>query len=90
MLVDRKERHYVLILHEGASFHTHAGIVAHDEIIGRSEGITVRSTHGSPYIVLRPTLADADTFDGVLRVTITEVPSDDIAIVALKVVVVVT
>jgi len=58
MLVDRKERHYVLILHEGASFHTHAGIVAHDEIIGRSEGITVRSTHGSPYIVLRPTLAE--------------------------------
>ena len=58
MLVDRKERHYVLTLHEGASFHTHAGIIAHDEIIGRGEGTTVRSTHGSPYIVLRPTLAD--------------------------------
>jgi hypothetical protein len=41
-------------------------------------------------LMLRPTLADADTFDGVLRVTITEAPSDDIAIVALKVVVVVT
>ena len=58
MLVDRKERHYVLTLQEGASFHTHAGIVGHDEIIGRAEGTTVRSTHGSPYVVLRPTLAD--------------------------------
>ena len=48
MLVDRKERHYVLTLQEGASFHTHAGIVGHDDIIGRGEGVTVRSTHGSP------------------------------------------
>ena len=58
MLVDRKERHYVLTLQAGATFHTHAGIVGHDEIIGRGEGVTVRSTHGSPYTVLRPTLAD--------------------------------
>jgi tRNA (adenine57-N1/adenine58-N1)-methyltransferase catalytic subunit len=58
MLVDRKERHYVLTLQEGASFHTHAGIIGHDDIIGRGEGVTVRSTHGSPYTVLRPTLAD--------------------------------
>jgi tRNA (adenine57-N1/adenine58-N1)-methyltransferase len=58
MLVDRNERHYVLTLQAGASFHTHAGIVGHDEIIGRGEGVTVRSTHGSPYTVLRPTLAD--------------------------------
>src|SRR5207244_647423 len=39
-------------------FHTHAGVVGHDDIIGRGEGATVRSTHSSPYIVLRPTLAD--------------------------------
>jgi tRNA (adenine57-N1/adenine58-N1)-methyltransferase len=58
VLVDRKERRYVLTLQVGASFHTHAGIVGHDDIIGRGEGVTVRSTHSSPYIVLRPTLAD--------------------------------
>lgn len=58
VLVDRKERRYVLTLQPGASFHTHAGLVAHDDIVGRAEGATVRSTHGSPYIVLRPTLAE--------------------------------
>ena len=58
VLVDRKERRYVVTLQAGASFHTHAGVVGHDDIIGRGEGATVRSTHSSPYIVLRPTLAD--------------------------------
>jgi tRNA (adenine57-N1/adenine58-N1)-methyltransferase len=58
VLVDRKERRYVLTLQAGASFHTHAGVIAHDDIIGCDEGATVRSTHGTPYIVLRPTLAE--------------------------------
>lgn len=58
VLVDRKERRYVLTLQAGATFHTHAGLVPHDDIVGRDEGATVRSTHGSPYIVLRPTLAE--------------------------------
>ena len=34
------------------------GIVRHDELIGRSEGRTVRSTRGGAFQVVRPTLTD--------------------------------
>jgi tRNA A58 N-methylase Trm61 len=36
MLIDAKDRHYLITLREGAEFHTHAGIVQHDDIIGAS------------------------------------------------------
>ena len=58
MLIDRKKRRYVVALTAGAEFHTHAGFVAHDEIIGQPEGLTLRSTRGGTYIVFRPTLSD--------------------------------
>jgi hypothetical protein len=31
MLIDAKDRHYLITLREGAEFHTHAGIVQHDD-----------------------------------------------------------
>jgi len=58
LLIDAKARRYLLTLREGGEFHTHAGITAHDTIIGRPEGSTVRSTAGARYLALRPTLAD--------------------------------
>ena len=58
LLVDKKGRQYVIVLKEGGEFHSHAGIVSHDEIIGGSEAGTVRSTHGAVYRVLRPTLSE--------------------------------
>jgi tRNA (adenine57-N1/adenine58-N1)-methyltransferase len=39
-------------------FHTHAGIVAHDDIIGGEEGRTISGTTGRHFLVLRPTLSD--------------------------------
>jgi len=39
-------------------FHTHAGIVAHDSVIGRTEGVSVAGSTGRPFLVVRPTLAD--------------------------------
>jgi tRNA (adenine57-N1/adenine58-N1)-methyltransferase len=42
----------------GRSFHTHAGIVEHDQVIGREEGSRVRAANGRSFLVLRPTLAD--------------------------------
>ena len=39
-------------------FHTHAGFVRHDELIGQPEGVTVRSTAGARYLAVRPTLSD--------------------------------
>lgn len=58
MLIDRKKRRYLVALVEGSEFHTHAGVVPHDEIIGRAEGSVLRSTRGGTYTVFRPTLSD--------------------------------
>lgn len=58
MLIDRKKRRYLIALVPGSEFHTHAGVVPHDEIIGEPEGATLRSTRGGTYTVFRPTLSD--------------------------------
>jgi tRNA (adenine57-N1/adenine58-N1)-methyltransferase len=58
LLVDAKERRYLVKLRVGATFHTHAGLVAHDDLIGREEGTTVEGSTGRQFLVLRPTLAE--------------------------------
>ena len=59
LLIDRKSRRYLFDLASGREFHTHTGVIAHDEIIGAPEGSRLRSTRGSSFLALRPTLADA-------------------------------
>lgn len=58
LLIDRKGRRYVVKLAAGGEFHTHAGAVAHDELIGREEGVSARSTGGTRLSAVRPTLSD--------------------------------
>ena len=58
LLVDAKARRYLVTLAEGGEFHTHAGVLPHGELIGRDEGVTVRSSAGARYTAVRPTLAD--------------------------------
>ncbi|HET7487362.1 MAG TPA: tRNA (adenine-N1)-methyltransferase [Acidimicrobiales bacterium] len=58
LLVDRKNRRYLVTLTAGAQFHTHAGFFAHAEVIGQPEGVVVRSSSGAWYQAVRPTLAD--------------------------------
>lgn len=58
LLIDTKARRYLVTLQAGGEFHSHAGPVSHDELIGREEGTTVRSSRGARYDVYRPTLAD--------------------------------
>ncbi|HVL90337.1 MAG TPA: tRNA (adenine-N1)-methyltransferase [Actinomycetota bacterium] len=58
LLVDRKGRRYLLALKAGGEFHAHHGVVAHDEIIGKPEGIKVTSTGGATMIAYRPGIAD--------------------------------
>ena len=58
LLVDAKDRRYLLTLSPGAMFHTHAGIVAHDDMIGLVEGEVVTGSTGRRYLMMRPTLAD--------------------------------
>jgi tRNA (adenine57-N1/adenine58-N1)-methyltransferase len=65
LLIDRKDRRYLIRLSAGATFQTHAGVVAHDEIIGGGEGVEVaarrregKDTASRRLLVLRPTLSD--------------------------------
>ena len=38
LLVDRKQRRYLVTLEPGAEFHSHTGVVAHDDLIGCEDG----------------------------------------------------
>ena len=38
-LTDAKRRHYTVILEEGGQFHSHKGIINHDDIVGMDEEI---------------------------------------------------
>lgn len=58
LLFDSKQRRYLVTLAEGAEFHTHAGYVRHEQLLGQPEGTLVRSTAGARYTAVRPTLAD--------------------------------
>ena len=57
-LTDPKHRHHTFPLQVGGAFFTHKGSLAHDDIIGRPEGIVVTSSGGTSYLVLRPMLRD--------------------------------
>jgi tRNA (adenine57-N1/adenine58-N1)-methyltransferase len=57
-LTDPKGRLHTVVLEPGKEFHTHRGAVAHDDLIGRPEGVVVTATSGTPYLALRPLLAD--------------------------------
>ncbi len=57
-LTDPKGRRHTVVLEPGKTFFTHRGSLSHDELIGRPEGSVVTSSGGTPYVALRPLLAD--------------------------------
>ncbi len=58
VLIDSRGRRYLVTLRPNGEFHTHAGVVDHGSVIGRPEGSAIRSTTGTRFIALRPTLAE--------------------------------
>ncbi len=58
LLIDRKRRRYLIDLREGGEFHSHSGVLAHDQMIGSPEGTTFRSTRGMVFTTLRSTITD--------------------------------
>jgi tRNA (adenine57-N1/adenine58-N1)-methyltransferase len=58
LLVDGKQRRYLVTLAEGGEFHSHAGFVPHEQLIGREDGTVVTSTRNAKYTAFRPTLTD--------------------------------
>ena len=58
LLVDARGRRYLVDLQEGRTFEYHAGVVAHDDIIGNPDGVAVRTNSGARLIAVRPRLSD--------------------------------
>lgn len=58
VLRDRKGRRYLVTLEPGREWHSHAGVVPHDDLIGRTEGAAVRTSKNMEVTALRPTLED--------------------------------
>ena len=58
VLIDRRGRRYLVTLQPGGEWHSHAGLVSHDELIGRDEGTAVRTNRNMEITVLRPTRED--------------------------------
>jgi tRNA (adenine57-N1/adenine58-N1)-methyltransferase catalytic subunit len=58
LLIDTKQRRHLVTLAEGGAFHSHAGVLEHDVLIGRDEGVTVRTTMNARMVAVRPTLSE--------------------------------
>ncbi|HVM72424.1 MAG TPA: tRNA (adenine-N1)-methyltransferase [Anaerolineales bacterium] len=58
LLVGLRHKHFIFPLIPGGEFHTHRGILYHDDLIGKPWGSQVFSHQGSPFFLLQPSLAD--------------------------------
>lgn len=58
LLIDRRGRRYLVRLRAGEIWHSHAGGVPHDLLIGSDEGTLVHSTSGMSFRAFRPRMAD--------------------------------
>lgn len=58
MLLDRKGRRYLVTLRAGKQFHTHAGFLEHDRVIGFPEGSRIAMSGGGTMVVVRPSFSD--------------------------------
>ncbi|MDP6648877.1 MAG: tRNA (adenine-N1)-methyltransferase, partial [Acidimicrobiales bacterium] len=58
LLVDRKDRRYLVTLVAGGEFHSHTGVIDHDDLIGAPDGSRLHSSRGGSFVAFRPTLAD--------------------------------
>jgi tRNA (adenine57-N1/adenine58-N1)-methyltransferase len=57
-LTDPKGRMHTIELTPGKDFHTHRGLIPHDDLIGQPEGVVVTTVAGTTYLALRPLLSD--------------------------------
>jgi tRNA (adenine57-N1/adenine58-N1)-methyltransferase catalytic subunit len=58
LLIDQRDRTYLLRLEAGSTFHTHSGTLAHDALIGATEGSRFETSRGMVLMGYRPRLAD--------------------------------
>jgi len=58
LLVGRDRKSFIVRLESGSQFHTHRGVVAHDDLIGTPWGMRVSTHLGYPLLLLRPSADD--------------------------------
>jgi tRNA (adenine57-N1/adenine58-N1)-methyltransferase len=58
LLIDQRERRYLLRLAPGETWHSHGGGLSHDLLIGSPEGTVVRSATGMAFRAFRPRMVD--------------------------------
>ena len=58
LLVDQRDRTYLVTLQRGGTFHTHSGALGHDELLGAPEGTRVTTSSGMVLVAFRPRFAD--------------------------------
>ncbi|MBO1902546.1 tRNA (adenine-N1)-methyltransferase [Leucobacter weissii] len=57
-LTGPKGRLHTITLVAGGEFHSHRGLLRHDELVGLPDGSVVANSSGEPYLALRPLLSD--------------------------------
>jgi len=58
LLVGRDRKLFIVRLEPGSQFHTHRGVVAHDDLIGTPWGTQLFTHLGYPFLLLRPSTDD--------------------------------
>lgn len=58
LLVDPRNRRYLVTLKKDGRFHSTSGFISHNQIMGQEEGVILKSSLRIPFLVVRPTLAD--------------------------------
>ena len=58
LLVGQRHKHFIITLKAGMDFHTHRGILKHDDLIGLPWGTQIYSHTDAPFYIFPPSLAD--------------------------------
>ncbi len=58
LLIDQRGKRHLIILRKGETFHSDRGWIAHESVIGQPDGSWLRSSKGTRYLALRPTLSE--------------------------------
>ncbi len=58
LLIDQRGKRHLIFLRKGETFHSDRGWILHDTILGQPDGSWHRSSKGTRYLALRPTLAE--------------------------------
>ena len=59
LLIDSKDRRYLLTLEVDKEFHTHSGYLSHNDLVKAKEGAHVKLSSGKTYLLVRPTMSEA-------------------------------